>query len=706
MGRCFVILLSVSLLLTAATAIAPARADEGMWLLNHLPLEKIQAEYGFTPTPAWVEHLERAAVKFGRGGSASFISADGLILTNHHVARSQLAKLSTPEHDLLVDGYLAHSPDEELKCPDVAVMSLQDIVDVTDRVEAATAGIADPAAAEAARNAEIAAIERESLAKTGLTSEVVTLYGGGRYHLYRYKRFTDVRIVFAPGGPAADFGGDEDNFEFPRYCLDVSLLRVYDHGKPYHPEHYLKMAADGVAKGDPVFVIGHPGRTQRLDTVADLEFLRDVQYPRQMRSARTREVELLIYSNRGEREARLARRELLGVQNWRKGTGSKLRALEDPRIFAQIVAREKAFRDAVAANPKLQREVGNAWDEIAAARKVNTAIYDRYQLVEGGRRSSLGGSDLFRIARTIVRFPVEHAKPDGERLEEYRESNLPNLELALYSRAPIVNELEIGRLESHLALSAEILGGEDPAVRIMLGGKSPAERARELVEGSKLADPAGRRALMDGGRAAVEASTDPKIPLAQGRDAPARAVRSRYENEVEAVLHDAYARLAKARFVVYGEDVYPDATGTLRLATGRVQGFDLEGTPVGPFTDFAGLFRRQSERGPLPPFYLPENWLGAENRLDLSTPLNFTSTNDIIGGNSGSPVVNRNGEWVGVIFDGNRYSFVWDVLYPENGEGRAVSVDGRGLVEALRKVYGADALALEVSTGKPAVGGE
>lgn len=706
MERRFGRFLAVLTIFTAAVAVGPARADEGMWLLNRLPAARIQAEYGFTPTPAWVEHLQRAAVKFGRGGSAGFISSDGLILTNHHVARSQLAKLSTPEHDLLVDGYLARTPDQELECPDVAVMSLQDIVDVTGRVEDAAAGAADAVSAEGARNAEIAAIERESFAETGLTSEVVTLYGGGRYHLYRYKRFTDVRIVFAPGGQAADFGGDEDNFEFPRYCLDVTLLRVYDHGKPYHPEQYLKMAAAGVSAGDPVFVIGHPGRTQRLDTVADLAFLRDVQYPRQMRSARTREVELSIYSNRGEREARLAERELLGVQNWRKGTGAKLRALEDPRVFAQVVKREKAFRDAVAADPKLQREVGDAWDRIAAAREVDTGIYDRYQLVEGGRRSSLGGSELFRIARTLVRMADERGRPDGERLREYRESNLPNLELALYSRAPIVNELEIGRVESHLALAAEILGGDDPAVRTMLGGKSPADRARELVEGSRLGDPAVRRALADGGRAAIGGSKDPMIRLALALDGPAREVRARYENEVEAVLHDAYARLARARFAVYGEDVYPDATGTLRLSAGRIQGFDLEGAPVAPFTDFAGLYDRRAERGPLPPFDLPDSWLQARNRLDLSTPLNFTSTNDIIGGNSGSPVVNRDGEWVGVIFDGNRYSFVWDVLYPENGEGRAVSVDGRGLVEALRSVYGADALAAEVSTGEPQVRGE
>ncbi len=683
-----------------AAALGPAAragADEGMWLLNRLPAAAIQRDYGFTPAPEWAEHLQKAAVRMG-GASASFISPDGLLLTNHHVARAQLAKLSTPEHDYLADGYLAHRPAEELRCPDAVVMTLQEIVDVTGRVRAAAAAAADAASGEAARNAEIAAIERESTEKTGLHSEVVTLYGGGLYHLYRYRRFTDVRVVFAPETAIADFGGDEDNFEFPRFCLDVTLLRVYDDdGRPYRPADYLTMAPRGPEDGEPVFVVGHPGRTQRLDTAADLRFLRDVEYPRQMRRARTREVELAVYSGLGPREKAAAEREYLGVQNWRKGTGAKLRALEDPRVFAAVLDRERRFREAVAANPELQKEVGDAWDRIAAARKVNAAIYDAYTLIEGSTRSALGGSDLFRIARTLVRLPGEKAKPDGERLREYQEARLSGTEYALYSPAPIAADIEIGKVESALAYAAEILGGEDPRVRILLDGKSPAERARELVGGSRLAEVPVRRSLAAGGAAAVAGSGDPMIRLALALEPAARELRARYENEVEAVLHDAYGKLALARFAVYGDGVYPDATGTLRFSAGRVQGYRQEGEAVAPFTGFAGLFARRDARGPLPPFDLPADWLDARSRLAADVPFNFTSTNDIIGGNSGSPVVNRDGEWVGVIFDGNRYSFVWDVLYPENGEGRAVSVDAHGLVEALRTVYGANALADEIT---------
>ncbi len=437
-----------------------AAADEGMWLLNRLPAERLEAGYGVAVTPEWVEHLQKAAVKFGRGGSASFISDRGLILTNHHVARGQLAKLSTPERNLLETGFLARTPGEELRCPDAAVMSLEEIVDVTDRVRAAAEGAATVAEAEAARRQAIAAIEQESAAETGLQSEVVSLYGGGLYHLYRYRRFTDVRVVFAPEGAAAHFGGDVDNFEFPRWCLDVTLLRVYDdEGRPYRPKEFLRASLAGPEPGEPVFVVGHPGSTRRLFTADHLRYLRDVEYPRLMHFVRTREVELSIHSNLGPDQAAAARRDLLGYQNWRKGTGAKLRELEDPAVFGRILAQEDGFRQAVNADPELRALAGDAWDRISEAITARAGIYDAYRAVEGSARSPFGGSDLFRIARNIVRLSAEGPKPNGERLPEYRESRLDDLMLFLYSPAPIDPGLEMLKVESHLGYAAEELGG-------------------------------------------------------------------------------------------------------------------------------------------------------------------------------------------------------------------------------------------------------
>ncbi len=678
-----------------AGAAGIATADEGMWLLNQPPVKMIKDTFGVETTPAWYEHLQKSAVKFGFGGSASFISADGLVLTNHHVARDQMGKLSTPQRDILKNGFYAKTRADELRFPDAVLMCLQDIVDVTDRVNTATAGVKDDAGAEAARKAAIATIEKESQDQTGLFSQVVTLYGGGKYHLYRYERFTDVRLVFAPEGDIAHFGGDVDNFEFPRFCLDMSIVRVYDsNGEPYHPKHFLKWSTDGVADEEPIFVVGHPGSTQRQYTVDHLKAQRDEQYPLQMHFARGREVELTVFSNLSEENARQAVRDLMGYANWRKGTGGKLRALQDAAIFGQKVDEEAALRDAVDANPQLKKAYAGAWDRVAQAAAREAELYPEYFVAEG-RRGSYAGSDLFKQARTIVRWTEEQTKPDGERLAEYTEANTANIDTILDSTAPILVDLEVDRLTSHIAFAAEILGCDHPAVKTLLAGESPEARAQEIVRGSRLGDPGFRRSVVSEGVDAVKASDDTMIQFAIAIDPIARAIRSRFESEVEAVEKSAYAQLAAARFAIYGDTVYPDATGTLRLSAGRVRGYPQEGQFVEPVTTFAGLYERYDARHGVAPFTLPDRWVKARNTINPAVAFDFASTADIIGGNSGSPVVNAQGEVVGLIFDGNRYAFVWDTVF-EGERGRAVAVDARGIIEALTTVYGADALVKEI----------
>lgn len=669
----------------------PAAADEGMWLLNQLPMKMLKDRYGFTPTPEWVELVQKASVKFP-SGSGSIVSEDGLVMTNHHVARGQLAKLSTPERDIINDGFLARSYEEEIKCPDTELLTLQEIVDVTARVKGAVKPGMTNAQADAARRAVIANIEREQKENTGLTCQVVTLYGGGMYHLYCFKRYDDVRLVFAPEEAIASFGGDVDNFEFPRFNLDVTFMRVYEDGKPANPEHHLSFTLEGVEDGQPVFVTGHPARTQRAYTVDHLRTLRDIYYPKWMDTTYRREVELNVFASQSDDFATQAYRELPRVENRRKGLGGKLVALQDPRNFEKKMGEEAELRSAIKADRELAQQVGDAFDQIAQAQVVYAEFDDEHNILE---RWPVGGSELFDIARHIVRLTAERAKPDEERMSAYTESRIPSVEVSLYSPAPIFEELEIDRITSGLGMAADTLGAEHEIVRAMYGGLGANDRARQLVGGTRLADVEYRKALVAGGVDAVQASDDPMIQLALALDGGARAVRARYEEDVAAPQTDAYGRIAAARFAAFGDTVYPDATFTLRLSTGRAKGFTQEGVELPFETDFGGLFERYELRGPNEPFSLPRKWLASRSSLDPATPFNLVSTNDIIGGNSGSPLLNADAEVVGLIFDGNRYSFAWDTIYSSE-QGRAVSVDVRGIVEALRKVYGANALADEL----------
>jgi hypothetical protein len=686
----------------ALLTLAPAAVgDEGMWLFTSPPTKLLKERYGFEPDEKWLTHLQKSSVRFP-SGSGSFISPDGLVMTNHHVARGTLVKLSTRERNIARDGFLAKTRADELKCPGLELVVLQQIEDVTDRVQAAVKPGLAPAEADRARRAAISALEKEASEKTKLQCDVVTLYQGGQYHLYKYRKHTDVRLVWAPEGDIAHFGGDPDNFEFPRFCLDACFFRVYEDGKPARVEHYLKWSADGSREGDLVFVSGHPGRTSRLNTVAHLEHFRDHAYPATLGWLRRQEVLMKTYSERSAENARQAMGEYLRVQNGRKLYVGMMDGLQSPAIFAEKRAEEKKLRDAVLNDPSLKKAYGDAWSEVEATVKAMRELSRDHGLLEGrGRGLSVGqglNSQYFAIARALVRHAAETAKPNGERLREFRDTALPSLKGQLLSPAPIHPAFEAVKLGDALSLLAESRGGDDELVRKFLEGKSPYARAAELVSRTKLGDVAVRKALLEGGQKAIEASDDPMIRLALLTDPHARALRRQVEERVEEPQRQAYAKISRALFELRGKDQYPDATFTLRLAFGTVKGYEEGGKEVPAFTSLRGVFERSKLHGGREPFHLPERWRARQDRIEPGAPFNFVCTADIIGGNSGSPVVNRKGEVVGLIFDGNIQSLAADFAYTEK-QARAVAVDSRGILEALRTVYDAEALVAEV-TGK------
>ncbi|RIK82467.1 MAG: serine protease [Planctomycetota bacterium] len=675
------------------TALIPAAsADEGMWLFNDPPRTLLKERYGFEPSDAWLAHLQRASVRFNSGGSGSFVSSAGLVMTNHHVGADALQKLSTEEHDLLAEGFHARTHAEEKKCVDLELNVLVEIADVTDQVNAAVKPGMSAADAFAARRAAMSTIEKDSLDKTGLRSDVVTLYQGGRYHLYRFKKYTDVRLVFAPEQDVAFFGGDPDNFEYPRYDLDITFFRAYEDGRPAKIEHFLKWSQAGAKEGELTFVSGHPGRTNRLNTVAHLEFLRDVTYPWTLQVLRRREVLLSTYSERSIENARRAKDDLFGVANGRKARIGGLDGLQDPAIMGKKRAEERALRDAVAANPKLAEEAGSAWEEIDKTLAVNREISRDHALLERGHAFY---SRLFTIARTLVRLAEENEKPNAERLHEYADAGRDSLEQDLFSEAPIYADLETVTLGDSLSLLMEARGADDELVQKVLAGKSPKERAAQLVAGSKLADVAVRKKVAEGGKKAIEAADDPMILLAKLVDPAARAVRKRLEEEVEEPQRQAYAKITNAKFAIAGTSVYPDATFTLRLAFGPVKGYEEGGKAIPAWTTIGGAFEHAAAHNHQPPFKLPKRWMERKDKLKLDTPFNFVSTADIIGGNSGSPVVNREGEVVGIIFDGNIQSLVLDFVYSDK-VARAVSVHSAGIIESLKSVYDAKELVGEI----------
>lgn len=680
------------ILLTFAVAFV-ARADEGMWLFNQPPREVLRERYEFNATDTWLNHLQKSSVRFNSGGSGSFVSGDGLLISNHHVGADALQKLSSKEKNYVRDGFHARTLAEEVKCLDLELNVLESIEDVTARVNAAVPKDADPGQSFVARRKIIAEIEKESLDRTSLRSDVVTLWQGGAYHLYRYKRYTDVRLVFAPDQQIAFYGGDPDNFEFPRHDLDICLFRAYENGKPAKVKDYLAFSCAGPRDGDLVFVSGHPGHTSRLLTMAELRNLRDQGLPMSLSSLKRLEVLIGNWSGRNEENARRARKFFFSVQNSRKALDGRLAGLLDPELLGAKARAEGEFRAQLAGKPEFADAL-SAYDKIADATKTLAAQAVRQSLLEGGAAFNC---ESFRIARTLLRAGDEQPKPNGERLREFSDSGKVSLELALFSEKPIYSDLEILTLSDSLTFLVTQLGGDNPLVQRILAWKSPHERAVQLISSTKVRDVALRKQLYHGGASAVVAAGDPMIELARLVDGEARALRKVAEEQDEA-KQQAHAAIARARNTLLGTTSYPDATFTLRLAFGTVKGCEEDGKPVPAFTTFGGLYARAKEMKNIPPFDLPPVWAKRKSHLDLKTPYNFVSTVDIIGGNSGSPVVNRAGEFVGIIFDGNLQSLPWDYAFGEK-QGRATSVDSASIFEALNKVYDAKGIAAELVSG-------
>src|SRR5438309_5517454 len=679
---------------------ASAFADEGMWLFNSPPLKQFKEKYQFEPTPQWLEHLQKASVRFNSGGSGSFVSADGLCITNHHVGADALQKASSEQRNYLKEGFYAKTNAEEIKCADLELNVLMSIEDVTKPVNAAVKTGMSPDAASKARENAIAAIEKESKDKTGLRSDVVTLYQGGAYHLYRYKRYDDVRLVFAPEQQIAFYGGDPDNFEYPRYDLDVCIFRVYESGQPAKIDNFLKWNSRGPSDGELTFVSGSPGKTDRQLTVDELADTRDRWLPYLLRLFNRREVLELAYGARSFENARKTRDDLFGDQNNRKRYDGYLAGLLDPQIWAQLQAREQKLRDAIARDPKLRSTAGaydrikNAQAEIAKNAPLYNYLEQERPIPVGYRGPRAFFGNLFEYARLLLRAVDERTKPNGERIPQFRDSALDSLELELFSSEPIYDDYETLRLTDSLTDFATQFGADDPLVKKVLGGKSPHDRAVELVSGTKLKDVAVRKDLYGKDAAALQAAHDPMIDLARLIDGPAKESRKIYDAQEE-IKKQAYAEIAKARFAIEGTGSFPDATFTLRLSYGTVRGYEQDGKQIPAFTDFAGLYQRSAEHDNRPPFDLPKRWVDKKASLNLATHFNFVSDADIIGGNSGSPVVNKANEFVGIIFDGNIQSLVLDCIYTDT-QARAVSVDSAAIIEALRKVYDAQPLADEL----------
>jgi hypothetical protein len=667
-----------------------AGADEGMWLLNEPPRAALEKQYGFVVTDAWLDHLMHGAVRFNRGGSGAFVSADGLVIANQHVVSSDLQNLGGTQHDYLRDGFLARIQADEKPCPGMELDVLQSIEDVTARVQAAVPASASDAATAAARRAVLAQIEAESLERTKLASEVVTLHQGGAYHLYRYKRYTDVRLVFAPEEGIANFGGDPDNFEYPRFAIDVAFFRIYENGRPVASPHFFPLTTSGVKEGELTFLAGHPGQTAREFGAAELVASRDRQFPYTLN--RTRRIELLLrlWSERDAAQARLAHDELLNWQNGRKLIEGQQAGLYLPALLAgKAAAEQELVRHST--DRATTQELTDALARLAALADEQAVIFRDYQLLE---RADAFWSESFPYARDLLRAGDERPKPNGERLREYTDARRDSFEAALLAERTIAVDYEILKLGDALTFFAEQAGFADPLVQQVLAGQSPRERAATLIKGTKVRDAAFRRQLLEGGAAAVRTARDPLIELARLIDGPARELRRKWDQIAEA-KRQSRAALSRARYRIEGAGRAPDATFTLRLSYGIVQGYEEAGATVPAFTTLAGLYGRAEQQEFKDPFALPTRWIERRSALEGATPLNFVTTTDAVGGSSGSPVLNRAGQLVGVFFDGNLGSLALSFAYDET-RSRSLAVDARAIVTALREVYGADALLAEL----------
>ncbi|MDR1480983.1 MAG: S46 family peptidase [Planctomycetaceae bacterium] len=646
-------------------------ADEGMWLFETPPSKQVKEKYGFDLTDKWLEHVRLSSVRFGRSGSASFVSANGLIMTNHHVGAAQLQMHSTPENNMLKNGFYAKTSTDEIHCKGLECIVLNSFEDVTDILAKVTDGLSLEAAAKA-RSETISKIEQEEANKTNLHCEVVTLFQGGKYHLYRYKKYTDIRLVWAPEQDIAAFGGDPDNYEYPRYCVDCSFFRAYENDKPAKVEHYLKWSTNGVKENDLVFVSGFPGTTNRSFTREHLKFQRDVFFPERLSRLYRREVIYSAFAERSLENRRRISHDLDAVKNYRKRAIGQLDGLQTPSLW------------------KSRNEINIQPDPMTKPCSELSLFYTDYCYFELGEAFN---SQTFRLARQLVRLAQEKEKPNAERMREYRDGNIDSLRRGVLNDSPIYEDVEVLKLADSLTMLLD--SGKSDELASKFSEFSPKELAEKLVFGSKLRDVAVRRKLLEGGISAINASDDPMIKFAIDVDSIARRLRKNYENDFEAPMTAIYANLAKERFAKFGNTIYPDATFTLRLSYGAVRGYEETGNYIKPVTNVAGMFERAESMKFKEPFNTPQNWLDNKNKLNPNTAFNLVTTNDIIGGNSGSPLINAKGEVVGLVFDGNIYSLSNNFIYTET-LSRSVSVHVDIILESLKKIYNAERIVNEL----------